>query len=200
VLLIAACRIDVRLLLVVSRTLRYAHRANDGSHRHDQSILESEDMTTISRHAFALSVRVVGTLMLVLAALTACSSKHLTAEERERAEVQAYEAQIRKVVADPARADQLVALTNEFQQQAEKSVAAFRDYRAKVAALNSNYEATREQFQALLSQQDTHRELWTRKVTGLRQRMAALTTDLEWERLKKARLRIFEADLQDLAS
>jgi hypothetical protein len=138
--------------------------------------------------------------MLVLAALTACSTKHPTAEQREQAEVQAYEAQIRKVVADPERADHLVALTNEFQQQAEQSVAIFREYRAKMAALNSNYEATREQFQALLSEQDTHRELWAKKVTGLREQMAAVTTDLEWEKLKKARLRIFEADLQDLAS
>ena len=138
--------------------------------------------------------------MLVLAGLTACSSKHLTTEQREQAEVQAYEAQIRKVVADPARADHLVALTNEFQHQAEKSVAIFREYRAKMAALNSNYEATREQFQALLSQQDAHRELWARKVTELREQMAASTTDSEWEKLKKARLRIFEADLHDLAS
>lgn len=157
-------------------------------------------MTPVSRHAFVLSLRVAGTLILVLAALAGCSSKHPTAEQRERAEVQAYEAQIRKVVADPARADQLVALTNEFQQQAGKSVAIYRDYRAKVAALNSNYEATREQFQAVFSQQDAHRELWTKKVTALREQMAALTTDLEWEKLKKARLRIFEADLQDLAS
>src|SRR6185295_12062658 len=146
------------------------------------------------------SLQVAGTLMLVLTALTACSSKHLTAEQREQAEVQAYEAQIRKVVADPTRADRLVALTNEFQQQAEKNVAIFREYRAKVAALNSNYDATREQFQALLDQQDAHRELWARKVTGLREQMVALTSDLEWEKLKKARLRIFEAELQDVAS
>ena len=157
-------------------------------------------MTSNSRQALILSLRVAGALTLVMAALSGCSSKHPTAEQQERTDVQAYEAQIRKVVADPARADQLVALTNEFQQQAGESVAIFRDYRAKVAALNSDYEATREQFEALLGQQDAHRAAWTKKVTALRERMVALTTDSEWEELKKARLRIFEADLQDLAS
>ena len=157
-------------------------------------------MTSDSRQMIVLSLQAAAALMLVLAAMIGCSSKHRTAEQQERADVQAYEAQIRKVVADPARADQLVALTSEFQQQAAESVATFRDYRAKVAALNSNYEATREQFEALLTQQDAHRDMWTKKVTALREQMAALTTDSEWEELKKARLRIFESDLQDLAS
>jgi hypothetical protein len=69
-----------------------------------------------------------------------------------------------------------------------------------VAALNSNYDATREDYEALFSQQDAHREVWIKKVAALREQMAALTTDAEWEELKKARLRILEADLQDLAS
>ncbi len=39
-----------------------------------------------------------------------------------------------------------------------------------------------------------------KKFVAIRQQMTALTTDAEWEELKKAHLRVLEADLQDLAS
>jgi phage-related tail protein len=124
----------------------------------------------------------------------------LTPEQQAQADFQAYEAQIRKVISDPARADQLVALTNEYQQQMRESAAIVRDYRSKLTALNANYDATREDFKALFSQQDAHREAFLRKVAALREQMAALTTDAEWEELDKARQRTLDVDLQNLVS
>ena len=112
----------------------------------------------------------------------------------------AYEAEIRKIVADPARADRLVALTNEFQQLAKENIANVSAYRANAAALNSNYAATRADYEALFSQQDANREVFLRKALALRERMSALTTDSEWEQLKKARLRALDAELQELLS
>ncbi len=133
--------------------------------------------------------------------LTGCSSTpHPTPEQQAQADLAAYEAQIRMIVPDPARADQLVALTNEFQQLATESIAIVKSYRTKVAALNSNYEATRADYETLFSQQDTNREAFIKKAGALRERMAALTTDSEWEALKKARLRALDADLQELLS
>jgi hypothetical protein len=138
---------------------------------------------------------------LALAAGASCSSKPpLTPEQQVQADVAAYEMEIRKIVPDQARADQLVALTNEFQQLAKDSIANASDYRAKAAALNSSYEATRADYEALFSQQDANREGFVRKGLALRERMAALTTDSEWERLRKARLRALDADLQELLS
>ena len=159
-------------------------------------------MTSDSRHVAVASLWAVAALALALAlaAVAGCSSKHLTPEQQAQADVEAYEAQIRKVVADPARADQLVALTNEFQQQMRESAAILRDYRAKVAALNSNYEATREDFEVLFSQQDAHREALLREVAALREQIAAIMTDSEWEELKKANQRMLDADVQDLVS
>jgi len=139
-------------------------------------------------------------LVLGLAAIPGCSSKHLTPEQQAQADFQAYEAQIRKVVSDPARTDQLIALTNEYQQQMRESAAIVRDYRAKLMAFNANYDATQGDFEALFSLQDAHREAYLRKVAALREQMAALTTDAEWEELDKARRRTLDADLQDLVS
>jgi hypothetical protein len=143
---------------------------------------------------------VVLAFTLTLAASAGCSSKHLTPEQQAQADMEAYEAQVRKVVTDPARADQLIALTNEFQQQMRDSAAYVREYRAKVTALDSNYEATRADYQILLDQLDAHREAVLKKTAALREQLTALTTDKEWEELKKARLRMLEADLQDLLS
>lgn len=139
-------------------------------------------------------------LALGIAADAGCSSKHdLTPEQQTQADVTAYEAQVRKIIPDPARADQLVALANEFQQLTRESIAKIKSYRAKVAALNANYDATRQDYETVFSEQDASRESFIEKASAIRERMAALTTDSEWEELKKARLRALDADLDELS-
>jgi hypothetical protein len=140
-------------------------------------------------------------LSLALAFLTAggCSSKPaLSPEQQAQADLTAYEAELRKTVSDPVRADKLMALTHEFQKLLQDTVTHVSGYRAKAAALNSNYEATRADYEKLFSEQDAARETFMRKAISLRQQMAALTTDEEWAQLKKARLRALDADLQEL--
>jgi hypothetical protein len=159
---------------------------------------------TSSRHRLIFSPRwlaAVIALALAIATVAGCSSKHeLTPEQQAQADMAAYEAQIRNIIRDPARADQLVALTKEFQQVATDSIATIKSYRAKVAALNSNYDATREDYETLFNDQDARREAFIKKAVAIRQRMAVYTTDAEWEALKKARLRALDADLQELLS
>ena len=140
-------------------------------------------------------------LMVTLITCTAagCSSKQaLTPEQQAQADLAAYEQEVRRIVPAPARANQLVALANEFQQLANESIANVRDYRQRVAALNANYDATREEYEALFNQQDAAREAFVNKVGAIRERMVAFTSDAEWEQLKTARLRVVEADLQEL--
>jgi uncharacterized lipoprotein YajG len=73
-------------------------------------------------------------LTLALAALAGCSSKRdITPEQKAQADVAAYEAQVRKIVSDPARADQLVALANQFQQLVTESIRSIKSYRAEQA-------------------------------------------------------------------
>jgi hypothetical protein len=139
-------------------------------------------------------------LALAVVALGGCSSKPLTPEQQAQADLKEYEVQVRKVIADPARADQLVALANEFQRQVRQSADILGDYPAKVAALDANYDAVRKDYEALLGEQDARREVLLKKFGALREQMVALTTDAEWEELKKARLRTLEAYLQDFVS
>jgi len=138
-------------------------------------------------------------LVTALLAVAGCSHKPtLTPEQQAQADIAAYETQIRKVVSDPARADQLVALTDEFQQLAQRSIANLKEYRAKVAALNADYEATRANYEAVFAKQDAARETIVQKAGALREQMAALTTDHEWDQLGKVRLQLTEADLRQL--
>ena len=157
-------------------------------------------MTTILSYRSRRTPRAVGWLLLTLVAATGCSSKHVTPEQQAQADLSACDAQIRKVVADPERAEQLVALTDEFNKLGWQSIASVTEYRAKVAALNSNYDAKREDFEALISEQDAVREAFLKKALALREQMAALTTDAEWEQLRSARLRVLENVLQQLGS
>jgi hypothetical protein len=138
---------------------------------------------------------------LALVTVAGCSSKPKpTLEQQTQADMAEYEAQIRKVVSDPARANELVALANAFQGLAHEGIANAKEYRAKVAALDANYGATRADYEILFSQQDTAREALLKKATALRERAAALMTDSEWTQLKKARLRALDAELQELIS
>ena len=144
-----------------------------------------------------------GVIVLAVALVTAtgCSSKPaLTPQQQAKADLAAYQAQIREAVPDPARADQLVALADEFNELAWKSIASMNDYRAKVATLNSNYEATRNDYESLFNQQDAVRQDFVHKAIALREKMAALTTGAEWGQLTKARLQVLETALQDLFS
>ena len=135
----------------------------------------------------------------MFAVAAGCSSKSLTPQQQAQADQLEYEAQLRRVIPDPARADQLVALANQFQELAQTSIASVNEYRAKVSALNSNYEATRDDYEALFSQQDAVREEFFRKAGALRERMVVFTSDAEWEQLRALRLKLVETDLQQLA-
>lgn len=66
-------------------------------------------------------------------------------------------------VADPARDDHLVALTDKFNKLGRESIGHVNEYRAKVSALNSNDHATREEFEMLISEQDSVRDVFLKK-------------------------------------
>ena len=98
-------------------------------------------MTSRSRSFAASSRWLVPALGLTLALVAGvgCSSRPKpTPEQTTKADVAQYEAQIRKVIPDSARADKAVGLTNEIQKLVQETVASAKDYRAKVAAAKSN--------------------------------------------------------------
>jgi len=157
--------------------------------------------TTFDRFTALRYLSAILSLAVALATAGGCSSKPaLSPEQQAQADLTAYEAELRTVITDPVRADKLMALTNEFQKLLQDTVTHVSSYRAKAAALNSNYGATRADYESLFSQQDAAREIFVQRAVALREQMAALTTDAEWAQLKRARLRTLDADLQELLS
>jgi hypothetical protein len=133
-----------------------------------------------------------------------CKSHESPAEQsqqlqaQENADVAQYQDQIRKIVKDPARADQLIAILSDVQKLVHETDAVVREDRAKIAALNANYNSTREDYEAVFAEQDTVHQAFFTKDLSLREQMAGLMTDDEWAQLKHARIKTLEAMMHEL--
>ena len=118
------------------------------------------------------------TLLLVAAVIAACSHKpELTPAQAAAKDMIEFQADIRSTVKDTARAERLVAMTNEF--QAMVTVAATEDSAAVAAfnALNADFGATRAAYDSLLLRTRAARRANVAKLIDLRVRMAARGDD-----------------------
>jgi hypothetical protein len=141
---------------------------------------------------------VLASLALTIGGCKSHETPQQQAQAQLDADVASYQEQIRKIVQDPARADRLVALVSDFEKLAHQAASVVRDDQAKLVALNANYNATRADFAALFRQQDADRQALLKKALGLREQMTALTTDSEWEQLKRTREQDLTAMLREL--
>jgi len=147
------------------------------------------------KHAYTLSLVAIA---MVLNVSVGC--KHETPPQQAQAESRDYEKRVREVVKDPAKADQLIALTEQLQDNVRQARGQFEGYRAELAGLNANYNATRTDFDALFKKEDAARDALMKNVIDVRTRMGALATDQEWAELRKYGAKVLNADLKDLAS
>ena len=135
--------------------------------------------------------------VLCVALMAGCAHKPApTAAERSQEDLSYYQGQVRKVVKDPQRADKLASLIGDFEKLVLARADGVKQYEAKLAALSSNYSATRADFEALAAQDDRDRNQFLKQCFALREQMASLTTDSEWEELKSARVRGLEEALK----
>ena len=96
---------------------------------------------------------------------------------------------------DSVRAEKIVAITNEFQATVATVAAQDSALQAAVAVLNADYGATRAQYESLHARARVAREGFAVKLTSLREQMAAIATNEEWEQLKKVRVTTLDAEL-----
>jgi HD-GYP domain-containing protein (c-di-GMP phosphodiesterase class II) len=150
----------------------------------------------------ALSRAAVLSLALAVCISSACSSSKSkeTPEQKATAELGTYQADIRRVVKDKTRADQMIALTSEFHGLVATFARSFQDQHERVAVLNANYGASLAEFQDLFSQIDKERAQLIDKAFALRARMTALTTEEEWTQLKKVRIAEWQDELAEAQS
>lgn len=142
---------------------------------------------------------IVAALALV-AALAACKHKpELTPSQVAAEDMTQFQAEIRKTVKDSARAEELVGMTNEFQQLVKSAAEEDSASIAAIQALNADFGATRTRYEAELTRARAVRRDNMRKLSDLRARMAGVVTNDEWEQLKKARVKVSDSELNALS-
>jgi len=95
--------------------------------------------------------------------------------------------EVRAVVKDPNTAAQVEALAQQvldLLRQMEREDSA---YRARLDALNANYDATSQQFSEISSTHRASHNALLKQSVEIRDRMAGLLTDEEWKKLNDLR-------------
>lgn len=139
------------------------------------------------------------TLLAALVASSGCAPKDQPSPEvKAQTAMTRYQTEIPKIVPDRARADQLIALTTQFRELTDKAANQLRADTARMAELNSNYTATRADYEALFTRQHEERNGYVRQALAIREKIAGLLTDEEWAQLRKARVESLDANLKAL--
>ena len=115
--------------------------------------------------------------------------------------VASYQSKIREIVTDPARAATLTTLVDQADAQRRAAEAEAEAFAADFQRLNADYDATKDQFTALMTKHRGQRRQFAEALLALRDKMVAGTTPQEWEALSKVREKgldtIFKAELPD---
>jgi hypothetical protein len=135
-------------------------------------------------------IRRTGVLAILI--LTSCGGGQSAAETTDRRQVD-FQAKVREVIADEARADAVLQTVAEFHDVAVDAQAQAQSYTERFRALNANYEAPREDFEALIAADEEERLAIRERLLALRQDLVDNTTDEEWEALTDARHELVES-------
>lgn len=129
--------------------------------------------------------------MLLCAALVGCSSPHHGgmghgSSERHWEKAQAdIAALVRKHVADPQKAQEARAVTEDIVKEIRESRERSRQYHRQLYELNAKYEATPEEFTTILDDMHNRRMQSATRILGLRFKLKHLLTAQEWDGLSQ---------------
>lgn len=138
-------------------------------------------------------------VVVITALLTAsCAGKKTFPEEKEMEAFQALHADVREVVTDSTRAEQMVALVGELQQEFDAINRAKRLERYR--ALHLDYDASRAEIEVLLDGFMQERLVSYERVTQTYRKMRDAVTAEEWIALSKSSNKAMDAALQAMQS
>ena len=118
-----------------------------------------------------------------------------------RAQIAQYREQetalVRATVSDPSRADRLLALLAERDRITDDYAKRIAKHRQEMAALNTDYDAKREEFEMLLARFNQQRAAAQRESIDVVAAMKETTTEDEWKKI--ARFQLKRLDLRQLS-
>jgi hypothetical protein len=127
---------------------------------------------------------IVGLLTLTL---SSCSRSKSTPEDARVDAFNALRAEIVSIVVADDRQQQALNNVDDFERLFSNSEKVLESQRTKLRDLTRNYDATREQFDSLITETAALLKEEQVKVLEVRARMAAVLTDDEWIALEKSR-------------
>ena len=132
---------------------------------------------------------VAGFLALVACLLLACASKQpkSTSAQTMQTELTELRAALLADIADSARAQQAAGLVDQLAQQDREARETAAAQLQRALVLDANYDATEDDFRKLFAEAYGERVQRQNRIVELWTQMAALTTDAEWDALKKSR-------------
>jgi len=126
--------------------------------------------------------------------LAACASKPEPApQEQGRAAMDTLRAAVGKVVTDPARAKEVTAAVDDMQAIFGEALRATQAHTARLRALDADYDATQADMREALQDYNVGRAQRQARLLAARDRIAAATTEEEWQQLAKARRAVLES-------
>jgi flagellar motility protein MotE (MotC chaperone) len=140
---------------------------------------------------------VVASALLVMLLLASCATLR---QPPDPVEIQAQIAEareqeialVRATVADPQRAERLLELLVERDRLVEEHARNVIEHREKIAVLAADYDARREDFEALLTQLNRQRTSAQKETIDLVTAMKATTTAEEWKVISRFQLKRLE--------
>jgi hypothetical protein len=131
--------------------------------------------------------RAIASLTVIAMALMACGGKTpVSTLEMEQSAFDDLADEVRAIVKDPNRTDEVLALVEQFEQEFAAFSALLADQRVETRALNANYDATREEFDDFLAANQERMTAARERVTDAHLALITATTPEEWDSLRKA--------------
>ncbi len=93
---------------------------------------------------------------------------------------------VNKTVKDPGKAEEVKGILEQIVQEVRVSYQHSRESHRQLYELNSNYQATPEEFTKILDDLNNHRMRTAATILGLRFKMKGLVTPEEWKELTGA--------------
>ena len=119
--------------------------------------------------------------------LSACGGKEaVSALDLEEGAFEDLDAEVQAIVKDPAKAAEVQALVEQFHQEFVLLRKTVVNQRMESRTLNANYDATMEDFEAVVTTNQEHMRAARERVTGAHLAIIAATTPEEWSELHKA--------------
>ena len=136
---------------------------------------------------------------IFLLALSGCAGNDKPSPaDVETAAFEELRSELRSVIKDPARSEQALAIVDDLQL----TFSALRDHlfdrRVKVAKINADYDASREDAIAILNEIQDEMASNQQQISMLHRQLAKVTTSREWSKLAKTKSATMNAAIDSI--